>query len=178
MRTGSSSQSTAPRPDQPRKLTGRDVIVMLGLFFAVMFAANVALIYSALRTLHGGELENPYDASQAYNKRIAEAAAQAERGWKADVMTRSEGGGLRVVAEFRDRAGAPIAGLDVRAKFEHPMDAALDRVAVLRSDGQGYEGVAPGLHPGRWNLEIEASRGGERLFLSDNKILVADGGGD
>ncbi len=34
-------------------------------FFFVMFAANVALIYFALHTLHGSELENPYDASQA-----------------------------------------------------------------------------------------------------------------
>jgi nitrogen fixation protein FixH len=173
MRTGLSSQSTLPR-----LLTGRDVIVLLGLFFGVMFGANVALIYSALHTLHGGELENPYDASQAYNKRIAEAAAQAARGWTVNVMTRAEGDGMRVVAQFRDRAGAPIPGLEVRAKFEHPMDSALDRAAVLRSDGQGYEGVALALHPGRWNLEIAASRGGERLFLSDNKIMVGDGASD
>jgi nitrogen fixation protein FixH len=46
------------------QLTGRHVVAILGLFFLVMFSANIALIYFALHTLHGAELENPYDASQ------------------------------------------------------------------------------------------------------------------
>src|SRR5208283_4389465 len=106
------------------QLTGRHVLAMLGAFFFVMFAANVALIYFALHTLHGSELENPYDASQAFNKRIAEARAQDDRGWTADVMTRAEGEGERIVVEFRDRTGAPISDLAVTARFEHPFDAA------------------------------------------------------
>ena len=89
------------------QLTGRHVLAWLGAFFAVMFVANIALIYFALHTLHGSELENPYDASQAFNRRIAAARAQDERGWKADVLTRAEGRGERVMVEFRDRAGAP-----------------------------------------------------------------------
>ena len=55
------------RPDLTKPLTGRAVVIMLGLFFAVMFAANGALIYTALSTLHGAELANSYDASQVYN---------------------------------------------------------------------------------------------------------------
>ncbi len=86
------------------QLTGRHVLAWLGAFFAVMFVANVALIYFALHTLHGSELENSYDASQAFNRRIAEARAQDERGWKADVLTRAEGPGERVMVEFRDRS--------------------------------------------------------------------------
>ena len=78
-----------------------------------MFIANGALIYTALSTLHGEEMENSYDASQAYNRQIAAARAQNALGWVADVDTRQESDGERVVAEFRDRNGAPIAGLDV-----------------------------------------------------------------
>ena len=58
------------------QLTGRHVLAWLGGFFLVMFAANGALIYFALHTLHGEAMENSYDASQAFNKRIAEARAQ------------------------------------------------------------------------------------------------------
>jgi len=156
------------------QLTGRHVLAMLGGFFFVMFAANVTLIYFALRTLHGSELENPYDASQAYNGRIAEAHAQDERGWTANVMTRADGLGERIMVEFRDRTGAPVSDLQVTARFEHPFDAAKDRQASLASDGLDYEGVASPVAPGRWTLVIEASRGAERLYRSENKLAVVD----
>ncbi len=45
------------------ELTGRHILVILALFFLAMFVANGALAYFALSTLHGSELENPYDAS-------------------------------------------------------------------------------------------------------------------
>ena len=156
------------------ELTGRHVVAILGLFFLVMFAANIALIYFALHTLHGSELENPYDASQAFNGQIAEARAQAEREWKVDVMTRAEGEGERIMVEFRNRDGGPIPDLEVTARFKHPFDAALDREARLASDGLDYEGVATPVRPGRWLLVIEARRGPERVYRSENKIVVAD----
>jgi nitrogen fixation protein FixH len=156
------------------QLTGRHVLAWLGGFFLVMFAANGALIYFALHTLHGEALENSYDASQAFNRRIAEARAQDERGWKADVLTRAEGAGERVMVEIHDRDGAPISDLTVTARFEHPFDAGQDRSAALVSDGANYEGVASPVGRGRWTLVIEASRGAERLFRSQNKMTVSD----
>ncbi len=156
------------------QLTGRHVLAWLGAFFAVMFVANIALIYFALHTLHGSELENPYDASQAFNGRVAAARAQDERGWKADILTRAEGPGERVMVEVHDRAGAPVSDLEVTARFEHPFDAAKDRQATLASDGVNYEGVATPVAPGRWTLVIEASRGAERLYRSENKLTIAD----
>jgi nitrogen fixation protein FixH len=158
------------------QLTGGHVVFILGLFFLVMFLANIALIYFALHTLHGAELENPYDASQAFNSHIAEARAQDERGWNANVMTRAEGEGERIMVEFRNRDGGPIPDLEVTARFEHPFDAALDREARLASNGLDYEGVATPVRPGRWLLVIEAKRGTERVFRSENKIVVADTG--
>ncbi len=160
------------------KLTGRHVLAWLGGFFLVMFAANGALIYFALHTLHGEGLENSYDASQAFNKRIAAARAQDERGWKADVLTRAEGAGERVMVEFHDRNGAPISDLAVTARFQHPFDAAQDRNATLVSDGDNYEGVAAPISHGRWTLIIEASRGAEPLFRSENKMTVTDTASD
>ena len=155
------------------RLTGRHVLLLLAGFFFVMFAANGALIYFALHTLQGSELENPYDASQAYNGRIVAARAQDQRGWTANVSTRAEGPGERVMVEFRDRAGAPISDLNVTARFEHPFDAAQDRRTTLASDGVDYEGIATPVAPGRWTLVIEASRGAQRLFRSENKLAVA-----
>ena len=163
-------------PDLSRPLTGRSVVVLLGLFFLAMFAANGALIYAALSTLHGEELENTYDASQAYNQRIAASRAQDALGWRADVATRQESGGVRVVADFRDSGGAIVPGLEVRARFVHPFDRNADREAVLASDGGAYEGVAPPLHEGKWTLVIEASQAGARKYLSENKITLGAAG--
>ena len=75
-----------------------------------MFAANFALIYIALSTLHGEEIENPYDASQVYNQQLAEARAQDELGWSVNVDSRQENGGVRMVADFRDRDSARCPG--------------------------------------------------------------------
>ena len=160
------------------QFTGRHVLAWLGGFFLVMFAANGALIYFALHTLHGEQMENSYDASQAFNKRIAEARAQDDRGWKADVLTRAEGAGERVMVEFHDKTGAAISDLAVTARFEHPFDAALDRSVPLVSDGDNYEGVATPVGRGRWTLIIEGSRGAERVFRSENKVTVTDTASD
>ena len=157
-----------------RKTTGRTVILALGLGFGVMFAANFALIYAALSTLHGEELENPYDASQAYNQRLGEARAQDKLGWSVNLTTRQENGGVKVVADIRDRDGSQIPGLDVHARFVHPFDRGQDRDAALADDGGDYEGFASGPHDGRWTLAIEAKQGERRKFYSENKLALTE----
>ena len=82
------------------------------------------------------------------------------------------------MVEFRDRNGAPISDLNVTARFQHPFDASQDRQTTLASDGLDYEGIATPVAPGRWTLVIEASRGAERLFRSENKLAVADTGSE
>ena len=76
--------------------------------------------------------------------------------------------------QTRDRAGAPIPGLEVRARFVHPFDRQADREAILASDGGAYEGVAGPLHSGRWTLVIEAKADGREKFTSRNKITLAE----
>jgi len=157
-----------------QELTGWRVLAIICGFFFVIFVANGALVYFALHTLHGEALENSYEASQSYNRQIAEARAQNERGWTANVVTRPQGAGEKIVVDFRDRSGAPIGGLKVTARFEHPFDAEEDRQATLVSNGLDYEGVATPVASGRWTLVIEASRGDKRLFRSENRLAVAD----
>ena len=72
----SPGSAALPRGTESGKLTGRGVIVWLGVGFGVMFAANFALIYIALARCTARKLENPYDASQVYNQQLAAARAQ------------------------------------------------------------------------------------------------------
>jgi len=169
---GSPNNQNAER--RPTPLTGKTVMALIVAAFAVVFLANGALIYTALSTLHGEELENPYDASQAYNARLAEARAQDARGWSVDVTTRQEEEGVRVVADFRDRSGAAIPDLRVVARFQHPIDKSADREMTLTSDGGGYEGVVPPLHAGKWTLILEAQQNGRQVFRSENKLSLSE----
>jgi nitrogen fixation protein FixH len=162
------------RLENGKRLTGRAVVLWLTLGFGIMFAANFALIYVALSTLHGEEVENSYDASQLYNAKLTAARAQDQLGWKVNVSTRQENGGAHVVADFRDSRGATIPGLEVRARFVHPFDRGSDREATLVSDGGEYEGFAQGLKGGRWTLELAAKLNGEPKFFSENKLVLSD----
>jgi nitrogen fixation protein FixH len=166
--------SRSGRRDDGKRLTGRAVVLWLAGGFGVMFAANFALIYVALSTLHGEEVENSYDASQIYNAKLAAARAQDQLGWTVNVSTRQENGGARVVADFRDKNGAMIPGLQVQARFLHPFDRGSDRAAVLANDGGEYEGFAQNLKAGRWTLDLDAKLNGEPKFFSENKLVLKD----
>ena len=157
-----------------KKLTGRTVLVWLVVGFGLMFAANFALIYYSLSTLHGEEVENSYDASQVYNAKLAAARAQDQLGWTVNMTTRQENGGARVVADFRDRDDALVPGLEVHARFIHPFDRASDREVLLVSDGGEYEGVAQALKSGKWTVQLEAMQAGKRKFFSENKLVLSD----
>ena len=119
----------------------------------VMFAANFALIYVALSTLHGEELENAYDASQVYNQRLAEARAQDELGWTVNVTTRQENGeGVRVVADFRDRDGADRAGPRSASALSASVRSRRRSRCAAGERRRRLRGLcASGLRPGRWN---------------------------
>ncbi len=163
----------APPSREPQPLSGRGVLVYLSLFFGAMALANGALVYSALRSLPGGALANSYDASQSYNKSIAEARAQDERGWRASVSARPEGDGARVVFELRERDGTPVGNANVEARFEHPSDRRVDRAASLTQSGATHEGLVRDLRPGQWTLVIEARTVGETAFVTRNRFRLA-----
>ena len=48
------------------------------------------------------------------------------------MTTRQENGGVRVVADFRDRDGQIVPGLAVSAKFVHPIDPVLGSRCAAR----------------------------------------------
>ena len=127
--------------------TGRTVLIALLGAFVVIFGANFALIYAALGTLHGEEVENSYDASQVYNQKIAAARAQDRarlEGRRDDAPGKRRSSRRRRISRPRrsDRAG-----LAVSAKFLHPIDRFSDRVAPLADDGGEYEGFAADFVP-------------------------------
>ena len=58
-------------------------------------------------------------------------------------------------------------------KLARPADKRGDRTVALAERSAGrYSGEASDVAAGIWDLEVEAERGGERLFRSKNRITL------
>jgi nitrogen fixation protein FixH len=79
-----SSASSIPRTPQ-RGLRGAHVLLVFLGFFATIFLVNGIMVYAALSTFGGLEIADAYRKGLAYNARIAEGQAQAQRGWRDSV---------------------------------------------------------------------------------------------
>ncbi len=157
-----------------RPVTGRTVLVCVLGFFGVVIGVNAIMITLAVSTMPGLEIEKPYQAGLGYNAEIETARAQAARSWSVfGHIDRSAGGGAAVKVEARDATGAPVGGLAVSVKLMRPTDGRADRSIHLGEREKGtYLGAAASVAPGVWDVEIDADRGPERVFLSKNRITL------
>jgi nitrogen fixation protein FixH len=159
---------------EPRQVTGRMVLFCLLGFFGVVFAVNGVMIHEALSTFGGVETDSAYQAGRKYEEDMAMARAQDARQWRVDADVEPMPDGMaRLDIVARDAAGQPLAGLDALAKFERPTDSRLDRpVTVTESSAGRFRGSAEDLPAGQWDLIIELSRHGDRLFRSVSRIVL------
>lgn len=156
-------------------VTGRFVFWTLVLFFLVVAGVNATMMTMAIRTMPGLAVRNSYDASQLYNGEIALMRAQEERGWKAAARLRLVGEEALVSLDMRDKAGVLIGDLDVSVRLEHPEDRSKDRVVTLVRNSAGlYEGALQPVSRGARDLLIEASRSGERVYVSRNRVFLTE----
>ena len=128
----------------------------------------------AITTLPGTEVDSAYSASLAYQKEINAAREQNARGWKVDGHVNRQPDGNAILAlHANDASGMPLTGLAFSGQLERPTDRRADRsLQVVEGSGGTYRGIAQGVAPGQWDLVIEASVGGKRLFLSHNRIVL------
>jgi nitrogen fixation protein FixH len=158
----------------PRRLTGRMVLLCLVGFFGVVFAVNGVLIHEALSTMSGLDTDSAYQAGRRFEQDVANAKAQDARHWQVEAKVRpSADGGARLDIEVRDAKGQPIAGMAATVVFERPTDRRLDRDVVVTEDAPGRFHGSVAIPPGQWDLIIELSRQGDRLFRSKNRIVLS-----
>ena len=87
-------------------------------------------------------------------------------------MTTAADGSAILDIVARDAAGAPLTGLTATALFARPTDRRLDRnLAVSESAPGRFRGNVE-IPAGQWDLVIDLSRQGERLFRSKNRVVL------
>lgn len=155
-----------------RTLTGRAVLICLIGFFAVVFLANAIMVRAAVSTFGGVETSSSYQAGLAFGRETAAAQAQDERQWQVTAMIKPAPGMTLVEIDARDASGRPLSGLTATAHLAHPNDRRADQDVNLGEAGPGqFRGSAAHV-VGQWDVIIELSRDGERLFRSRNRVVL------
>lgn len=156
-----------------RELTGRMVLICLVGFFAVIFSVNAVMVTAALTTFGGLETASSYKAGLAFAQEIAASRAQEARHWQviAELHPQPDGQ-VRIDVAARDGAQQLLVGYSATAVLAHPTSRRLDRDIDLQSRGAGRFGGTAAATPGQWDLVIELTRDGERLFRSRQRVQL------
>jgi nitrogen fixation protein FixH len=149
-------------------------MVFAGLvaFFAVVFGVNAVMTYAAITTFGGVETESSYRAGLAFAREMATARAQDARHWNVSAKAAIEGEATVVEVTARDASGRPVPNLEATAELEHPTDRRADHAVPLTGFGVGRFRGTSAAAAGQWDLVIELSREGERLFRSKNRVWL------
>ena len=160
------------------RITGWHVLAGFGLFFAIVFGVNGLMVYGALSTFDGVEVEGAYQKGRAYNHVIERMEEQRELGWTSGVATNALPGpdhktALRVT--FIDANGKPVDGLAVHGTFWRPVVSGEDKRLPLTETAPGiYEAVFSLEHPGNWLVRVAASGPKGETFVEEKRVVIRD----
>ena len=148
-----------------RELKGRHVLIIAVSAFAVIIAANLAMLFAATGTFPGLVVNNSYVASQGWNARTAE---QQALGWTQEVTYRD--GAVEIA--LTDASGKPVAAGDLQITVGRPATQTFDQVFLVT--GQSPYSIEVPLDPGQWRIEMhttgtEAYRTSASLFIPDRR---------
>lgn len=156
-----------------QKVTGRMVFICLVTFFAVVTGANAVLIRAALSTFGGLEAPSSYQAGQMFAHETGLARAQEAQHWRVEgKLSPTPEGATRIGVIASDIAGRPLAGLEATVTLAHPADRRRDLTMVLLEQTPGRFGGLAAAASGQWDLVIELTQSGKRLFRSRNRVSV------
>lgn len=155
------------RVDDDYPLTGWHVFAIVGLFFGIIIAVNIALAIFATGTFPGLVVKNSYVASQNYNALLAQGRAQKESGLKAQLIAKAG------ILHFRlaDASGASRRRLHVTAHAGRPASSRDDRVMAFTESSDFYQ-ADMALPAGRWIVDVEARDGDTLVFRQSQELWI------
>jgi nitrogen fixation protein FixH len=155
-----------------KEVTGRMVLIGLVTFFAVVVAVNVGMMVAAISTFTGLDSDSPYQEGLAFEKEKSAAVAQQALHWQVLESVKTVAERTRVEVLARNADGRLLDGLRATATLVHPTDRHLDRDLAMTEDASGHYSGVTGAAVGQWDLVIELSRAGARVFRSKNRVFL------
>jgi len=157
---------------RPREVTGRMVFICLVAFFAVVAGVNAIMVRAAVSTFGGVETDSSYQAGLAFAREAATVQAQDALHWDVTANISNQDGAAVIEVMARDSSGRSVPNVVATAQLAHPTDRRADRMVPMTEGGPGsFRGTTEAL-VGQWDLVIELSRDGDRLFRSKNRVLI------
>lgn len=168
-----SSGSTSVAATAPRKRSLMPLVFIIPML--VVIVVNGIFIFLALSTWQGLVVEKPYEKGLAYNRALAREEAATQLGWNLELgfIARGEAPGMgEVVARLRDPEGRALAGLQLDAVIERPVEPlpAIPVVLAYRGDGR-YAGMVELPQPGQWDVTLTARADGHE-YVTRRRIFV------
>ena len=156
-----------------KPFTGRHFLIGIVLFFVAIFAANGVLLYFALTSWSGLEVESSYEAGLTFNKDIATARQQTELGWTVEAeAVRAADGSASIKLSAKDKNGTFLRGLTANGRLSRPIKRSEDRAFNLTETADGlYTASIADVPAGQWDLIIEAKDGPDRIYRSRNRLF-------
>jgi nitrogen fixation protein FixH len=143
--------------EEPARLKGHHVLLMVLAFFGVVFTVNGVFLASALTSYTGVVSNEPYVKGLKYNDRIRAGERQARLGWQEALTVETSGA---VAVSFTDDGGRPVRGLKLFGSIGRPATNRLDRALVLAETEPGRYIASTGpLEEGTWLVALEATSG-------------------
>ncbi|MEI6097305.1 MAG: FixH family protein [Alphaproteobacteria bacterium] len=144
------------KPVQP--LTGWHLLAMFIAFFGVIIAVNGLLVWKAVSTFPGLDVENGYVASQSFDR---EMAAQKALNWTLKPTYDASANQMQLA--FTDAAGRPATLADLTVLIGRTTEAVDDQTPTFTLQNGVY--VAPVVLPmGKWMMAVQAHAADGTLF--------------
>jgi len=155
------------------------VLAWLFVLFGAFLVANGTLIYFALTSWTGLEVEGHYRKGVTYNDALALAEAGEALGWNVDIdfqqASASTGDGVKdgnLSVRITDATGNPLEGAKINALFFRPTHEGFDRRLSLGPKGKGVY-AAPASLPlaGQWDVRV-LIRHGDDSYRAKRRIVL------
>jgi len=149
------------------QIGGWHVLAMVVGFFAVVIAVDVGFAVFAYRTFPGEVSSTPYEDGVAYNRKLAQMAAQARLGWAPVAFVASDGA---VRVEVRDAAGQPLRGLRITGRLERPATESGRIRPAFTEAAPGVYLARPGRLLGAWDLSLRLEDAAGHSFEAERRL--------
>lgn len=147
---------TAQTQKKVRPITGRHVLIAIVAFFTLIIGVNIVFITLATGSFTGEDVPKAYLQGIDYNRTLEARAVQESQGWTAALEAmRDESGTVTVTLDLKNKAGAPLDGIDLTGTLRRPTQAALDQPLSFTASGDGqYTAQVTQAEPGAWEVIV------------------------
>ena len=160
---------------EPKKITGKMVLIWMIAFFGVIIAVNSVFMYFAIYTWPGLTTEDSYKKGVNYNQTLDAAARQSALGW---LSTIEIGAGTNtdkpVTIHMTGQANAPLSGLVVTVTIERAVGTHNTQIISMSETAPGiYSGIFKAQEQGRWIAEITAAGPNNASYRMKHQVLIS-----